>query len=85
MTQQSNVFLTYENLAFSLPLLIVCGGYVSPGHCVSNGIILSEIHCTVLATVLPAIVAIANVLTTVLPPSTSLVCHRLISNTFPCT
>lgn len=28
-TAQGNIFLTTENLAFSLPLLLVCGTYVS--------------------------------------------------------
>mmetsp|Transcript_29887 Transcript_29887/g.49304 ORF Transcript_29887/g.49304 Transcript_29887/m.49304 type:complete len:152 (-) Transcript_29887:816-1271(-) len=27
MTQTNNIFITWENLAFSLPLLIVCGSY----------------------------------------------------------
>ena len=32
-TAQGNIFLTTENLAFSLPLLIVCGSYVSSNIC----------------------------------------------------
>jgi len=30
MSDQGNIFLTYENLAFSMPLIIVVGTYVSP-------------------------------------------------------
>ena len=30
MDDQGNVFLTWENLAFSMPLLLTCGVYVSP-------------------------------------------------------
>jgi hypothetical protein len=29
MSDQGNIFLTWENLAFSLPLLTVVGAYVS--------------------------------------------------------
>ena len=29
MSDQGNIFLTYENLAFSMPLIVVVGTYVS--------------------------------------------------------
>jgi hypothetical protein len=29
MTQSNNIFLTWENFAFSLPLILVCVSYVS--------------------------------------------------------